>query len=115
MAEEITIEELPGVGPTTAEKLRNTGYDTIMAIAVESPKNLSELADIGDAVAQKIIAAAKQAADIGGFVTGMDILDRRKKIGKITTGSKAFNELMGGGIETQAIVEFYGEFGFGKI
>ena len=114
MAEEITIEELPGVGPTTAEKLRNTGYDTIMAIAVESPKNLSELADIGDAVAQKIIAAAKQAADIGGFVTGMDILDRRKKIGKITTGSKAFNELMGGGIETQAIVEFYGEFGSGK-
>ncbi len=114
MSEEQQIEDLPGVGPTTADKLRNAGYDNIMAIAVESPKNLSELADIGDAVAQKIIAAAKQAADVGGFLTGIEIMEHRLKVGKLTTGSKAFNELMGGGVETQAIVEFYGEFGSGK-
>ena len=114
MSEEQTIEDLPGVGPTTAEKLRNAGYDTVMAIAVEAPKTLSEVADIGDAVAQKIIAAAKQEAAIGEFETGMDILEKRKLVGKLTTGSKAFNELMGGGIETQSIAEFYGEFGSGK-
>lgn len=61
------IEKLPGVGPATAEKLREAGYDSIMAIAVESPRNLAEVAEIGQTVASKIINAAKKAADIGNF------------------------------------------------
>ncbi len=109
-----SIEELPGVGPATAEKLRDAGYVDLMAIAVESPKVLAELAEIGENTAIKIIAAAKQAADVGGFETGDMILERRKNIHKLTTSSKAFDELMGGGLETQSIVEFYGEFGSGK-
>ena len=109
-----SIEELPGVGPATAEKLRDAGYVDLMAIAVESPKVLAELAEIGENTAIKIIAAAKQAADVGGFETGDIILERRKNIRKLTSSSKAFDELMGGGLETQSIVEFYGEFGSGK-
>jgi DNA repair protein RadA len=35
-------------------------------------------------------------------------------VGKITTSSKGFDELLGGGMETQSIVEVYGEFGSGK-
>ncbi|MDR0198123.1 MAG: DNA repair and recombination protein RadA, partial [Methanomassiliicoccaceae archaeon] len=46
-----------------------------------------------------------------GFETGEDILERRRTVKKLTTGSKAFDELMGGGLETQSIVEFFGEFG----
>ena len=29
-----TIEDLPGVGPATAEKLRDAGFDDLLAIAV---------------------------------------------------------------------------------
>ncbi len=114
MTDEIQIEDLPGVGPATAEKLREAGYTTLLAIAVESPKNLSDLADIGDAVAVKVIAAAKKAADLGNFETGDVVMERRQNIGKLTTMSKAFDSLMGGGIETQAITEMFGEFGSGK-
>ena len=106
-----SIDELPGVGPATAEKLRDAGYVDLMAIAVESPKVLAEVAEIGESTAVKIISAAKQAADVGGFETGDLILERRRNIHKLTSGSKAFDELMGGGLETQAIVEFFGEFG----
>ncbi len=109
-----SIEELPGVGPATAEKLRDAGYVDLMAIAVESPKTLAEVCEIGEASAVKIIAAAKQAADVGGFESGDVILERRKNVHKLTSGSKAFDELMGGGLETQSIVEFFGEFGSGK-
>ena len=109
-----SIEELPGVGPATAEKLRDAGYIDLMAIAVESPKVLSEVAEIGESTAVKIIAAAKQAADVGGFETGDLILERRRNIHKLTSCSKAFDELMGGGLETQSITEFFGEFGSGK-
>lgn len=38
-------------------------------------------------------------------------MERREAVTKLTTGSKAFDDLMGGGIESQAITEFYGEFG----
>ena len=109
-----TIEELPGVGPATAEKLRDAGYSDLMAIAVESPKVLAEIVEIGESTATKIIAAAKQMADVGGFETGDIILERRKGITRLGSCSKAFDELMGGGLESQSIVEFFGEFGSGK-
>ncbi|MEM0342968.1 MAG: DNA repair and recombination protein RadA [Thermoplasmata archaeon] len=113
MSEE-EIEKLPGVGPAILEKLKEAGYTDLMMIAVDSPRNLAEVAEIGEATAAKIIAAAKKAADVGGFETGDVILERRKSIAKLTSGSKALDELMGGGFETRAIVEFFGEFGSGK-
>lgn len=106
-----SLEELPGVGPAIAEKLREAGYTDILAIAVASPKTLAEECEIGEKKAMDIIEGAKVMADVGGFETGEDILERRKLIQKLTTGSKAFDELMGGGLESQAIVEFFGEFG----
>jgi DNA repair protein RadA len=111
---ELTIEELPNVGPATAEKLREAGFDDLMGIAVASPSALADLADIGEGTAVKIISAARKSVDIGGFETGDVLLERRKEVGKLTTCSKAFDELIGGGVETQAITEIYGEYGSGK-
>ena len=111
---EKSLEELPYVGPATAEKLRDAGFNDLMTIAVTSPSTLSEVADIGEGTAIKIINAARKEVDIGGFETGDVILDRRAEVNKLTTCSKALDELMGGGIETQAITELFGEFGSGK-
>ncbi len=108
------IEELPGVGPATADKLRDAGYTDLMAIAVTAPQALADAAEIGASTAQKIIAAAREAADIGGFETGEALLEKRRTVGKLTSGAKALNELLGGGFETQAISELFGEFGSGK-
>lgn len=110
----LTIEDLPGVGEATSEKLRENGYDDIMTLAVASPKDLSELSGIAEGAAVKIIAAARKFADIGNFETGEQILQRRKEVMKLTTGSKNLDELLGGGFETQSITEFFGEFGSGK-
>jgi DNA repair protein RadA len=111
---EQALEELPYVGPATAEKLRDAGFTDLMTIAVTSPSSLAEIADIGEGTAIKIINAARKEVDIGGFETGDVILDRRSGVHKLSTCSKAFDELMGGGIETQAITELFGEFGSGK-
>ena len=112
--EEPTVDDLPGVGPATAEKLRDAGYDDLLAIAVMSPSALADSAELGEAVAAKIINAAKKMANIGGFVSGGCLLERRSRVLKLTTGSVALDELFGGGFETQAICEVYGEFGSGK-
>ncbi len=112
--EENAIEKLPGVGPATAEKLMEAGFTDLMSIAVSSPAVLAETADLGVNAAVKIIAAARKQADIGGFETGEALLEKRKLVGKLKTSSATLDELMGGGIETQAITEFFGEFGSGK-
>ncbi|MFZ0699955.1 MAG: DNA repair and recombination protein RadA [Thermoplasmata archaeon] len=111
---ETALEDLPGVGTTTADKLREAGYTDLMELAVASPGDIAEAADIGLATAQKIIGEARRKADVGGFELGTQVLERRKKLGRITLNAKALDELLGGGVETQAITEFAGEFGTGK-
>ncbi len=118
MSETVTasqdISNLPGVGPATADKLREAGFDDLMAIAVSSPSELAEACEIGEAVAIKIINAARKVADVGAFETGDQVLQRRENVGRLRVGAKALDELLGGGLETQAITEWFGEFGSGK-
>lgn len=108
------IDELPGVGPATAEKLREAGYTDTMSIAVASPRELSDAAEIGESTAAKIIQKARKHSDVGKFETGCALLEKRAKVGHITTGSKIFDELLGGGFETQSITELFGEYGSSK-
>ena len=109
-----TLESLPGVGEATAQKLREAGYNAIESLAVATVAELRDAAEIGEVQAKKIISAAREAAEIGLFVTADKILERREKIGLITTGSPQFDDLLGGGVETQAVTEAFGEFGSGK-
>ncbi|MFH7917753.1 MAG: DNA repair and recombination protein RadA, partial [Candidatus Aenigmatarchaeota archaeon] len=111
--EEKELLELPGVGPKAAEKLIKAGYRSLMSIATASAGEIAAACELGEATAQKIIDAARKKLKMG-FETAETILEKRKRIYKITTGSKALDELLGGGIETQAITEAYGAFGSGK-
>ena len=38
---EVALEDLPGVGATTAEKLREAGYTDLMELAVASPGDVA--------------------------------------------------------------------------
>jgi DNA repair protein RadA len=109
----VELEDLPNVGEKTAQKLRDAGFADMMRLATATAKELSVKAEIGEGVAEKVIEAARKAEQID-FETALDVLERRKDIGRITVGSTAFDELIGGGIETQAITEVFGEFGSGK-
>ncbi|PSG99972.1 MAG: DNA repair and recombination protein RadA [Nanohaloarchaea archaeon SW_4_43_9] len=107
------LVELKGVGDKTAEKLEEAGYDDLMSIATMSSGDLGEVADLGDKKSQKIITAARHELDLG-FETGKDKYDSRKDMGRITTGCEDLDEILGGGVETQNITEFYGEYGSAK-
>ena len=109
----VELEDLPSVGEKTAEKLRDAGFADIMRLATATAKELSVKAEIGEGVAEKVIEAARKSQNIG-FETASDVAERRKNVGHISVGSTGFNDLIGGGIETQSITEVFGEFGSGK-
>lgn len=107
------LEDLQGVGPSTAEKLSETGFDSIESIGTATALELSSAADLGEKSASKIIRSAREAADMG-YEKAKDVMDRREKVGRISLGSEALNEILEGGVETQSITEVFGEFGSGK-
>ena len=109
----VELEDLPNVGEKTAQKLRDAGFADMMRLATATAKELSVKAEIGEGVAEKVIEAARKSEKID-FETAYDVMERRKDIGHITVGSEAFDELIGGCIETQSITEVFGEFGSGK-
>lgn len=112
--EGMTVEDLPGVGPKGAQKLKQAGYEDLMSIATASAGTLASVCEIGIPTAEKIINAARDKVDIGGYKTADLVLEKRKDIGKITTGSKSLDALLRGGLETQSITEGYGAFSSGK-
>ncbi|MFH0986913.1 MAG: DNA repair and recombination protein RadA [Candidatus Micrarchaeota archaeon] len=107
------LEDLPGIGETTAEKLREAGFKTVESIAVASAGDLIDAAGLGQSTAEKAIAAARSAMEIG-YETADKMLERRKLVHKLTTGSVELDKLLGGGVESQSITEAYGRFGSGK-
>ncbi|MDP3990086.1 MAG: DNA repair and recombination protein RadA [archaeon] len=109
----IKIQDLPGVGAATAEKLESAGFHEPLSIAVATISELCEAAGVSESVARKMINAARDSMKMG-FESGIEVMQRRLNVSKLSTGSDSFNTLMGGGFETGAITECFGEFGSGK-
>ena len=116
---DLEIQDIEGIGPTTARKLKEAGIVSVMDLAVASAEELAvDLNSSKESAASFIMAAQKLLRESNilekEFVTADSALEKRKAMLRCSTGSRALNELLLGGIETQAVTEFYGEFGSGK-
>jgi DNA repair protein RadA len=107
-----SLEDLPGVGPSTAQKLRELGFHTIESLAMATVHEL-EPAGISEKKALAIISAARSSIGVS-FIRADELLKMRQNVLRLTSGSKALDKLLDGGLETQTITEFYGEYGSGK-
>jgi DNA repair protein RadA len=106
------LEDLPGIGPATSQKLQELGFHTVEALAMAAAREL-EPAGIGEKKALVIIRAARSSISVS-FVRADELLKVRQNVLRLTSGSKPIDMLLGGGLETQTITEFYGEYGSGK-
>ena len=106
--------KLPGIGKVTIDKLKAAGFTDMASIAASSPTDLSVATGLSETMAAKIINAVREYLGLLDFETADKILEKRKKIKRITTGSKAFDNILDGGIETGAITEIFGSYGSGK-
>ncbi|KAI9629254.1 hypothetical protein KEM48_011102 [Puccinia striiformis f. sp. tritici PST-130] len=102
-----------GISASDIKKLTEAGNDTIEAIAYQPRKSLLSIKGISEAKADKLLSICHQLIPLG-FTTAAEIHNRRSVMIHITTGSKNLDTMLGGGIDTQSITEFYGEFRTGK-
>lgn len=106
------MEDLPGIGPATAQKLQEMGFHTIESLAMATAREL-EPAGISEKKAFSIIEEARSNIGVS-FIRADELLEMRKSVLRLTSGSKVIDALLDGGLETQTITEFYGEYGTGK-
>lgn len=106
------VEDLPGVGPATAQQLGKAGFKTVQAIATATSIELLE-AGVGEGTAKKIIEAARKSLEIR-YITAEELGKIHAEEKKITTGCSSLDRLFEGGIKTGSITEFFGEYGSGK-
>lgn len=106
------VEDIPGVGPATAEKLKELGFHTVESLATATVREIVP-AGIGEKQAVRIISEARNSIALT-FVRADELMRMKENVLRLSTGSKALNELIGGGLESQTITEFYGEYGVGK-
>ena len=106
------LEDLPGIGPATAQKLREMGYHTVESLAMATAREL-EPAGISEKKAFAVIEAARSSISVS-FIRADELLRMRQSVLRLTSGSKPVDRMLDGGLETQTITEFYGEYGSGK-
>ncbi|GFP86046.1 meiotic recombination protein dmc1 homolog [Phtheirospermum japonicum] len=102
-----------GINAGDVKKLQDAGIYTCNGLMMHTKKSLTGIKGLSEAKVEKICEAVEKIVNFG-YITGSDALLKRKSVVRITTGSQALDELLGGGIETSAITEAFGEFRSGK-
>jgi DNA repair protein RadA len=107
------VKKLPGVGDATLKKLIKAGFNSLESIAYTPPSIIQEESGLGDKTTTRLIKASMEKLNIG-FKSAEDIWEHRKNIARISTSSQELDDLLGGGLETGCVTEFFGEFRTGK-
>jgi DNA repair protein RadA len=116
------MEEIPDITSDMLDEIRKLNINSVYQLAVQIPSELAS--EINDAtidveLAAKLIGNARKILAeneilSNEFSTADDMLEKRNKISRYTTGSENFDAFLNGGFETQSITEIAGEFGSGK-
>ncbi len=120
--EEFDIAKLDGVGTVRKNRLNEAGIHTAMDIVTAGPMPLAELTGMEVGMTEKMVRKAREFLEASGairnsFMKASELKEYRdKKINskRLKTGSSALDDLLGGGVEPQAVTEFYGVYGCGK-
>ncbi|XP_062476487.1 meiotic recombination protein DMC1/LIM15 homolog isoform X3 [Pezoporus occidentalis] len=111
--QDIDLLQKHGINVADIKKLKSVGICTIKGIQMTTRRALCNVKGLSEAKVDKIKEAANKLIE-PGFLTASEYSEKRKMVFHITTGSQEFDKLLGGGIESMAITEAFGEFRTGK-
>ena len=99
--------------PSSIKKKILEHYASLETLSKASPSEVSDKASIGIKMAKKAVTDARTLLGVSPM-TALELLDEQKTKQYLSTGSQAFDEILGGGIPTGSITEIAGEFSSGK-
>mmetsp|Transcript_30183 Transcript_30183/g.54789 ORF Transcript_30183/g.54789 Transcript_30183/m.54789 type:complete len:373 (-) Transcript_30183:48-1166(-) len=102
-----------GLSKGDLNALIDHGIHCVETIAFMPLRKVQEVKGIGEAKALRIHEAAKNLVPMR-MVSAAEMLQMRKNMVQITTGSSKLDALLNGGVETGQITEIFGEFRCGK-
>ncbi|XP_041337550.1 meiotic recombination protein DMC1/LIM15 homolog isoform X4 [Pyrgilauda ruficollis] len=111
--QDIDLLQKHGINVADIKKLKAVGICTIKGIQMTTRRALCNVKGLSEAKVDKIKEAANKLVE-PGFLTAFEYSEKRKMVFHISTGSQEFDKLLGGGIESMAITEAFGEFRTGK-
>ena len=109
----VQVLEQVGVATADIKRLMEAGFYTVQSIAFAPKKNILAIKGISEIKAEKIMAECAKMVPLG-FTSAVSYIQSRKEIIMLTTGSREFDKMLGGGVETGSITELFGEFRTGK-
>ncbi|PVU90330.1 hypothetical protein BB561_004919 [Smittium simulii] len=111
----ISIDNLQkeGIAAGDIQKLKSAGFCTMKAIQMATKRSLCKIKGLSEAKVDKLKDIVLGLLG-GGFVTAAQYSEIRLCVINVSTGSKEFDKLLGGGIQTMSITEAFGEFRTGK-
>lgn len=122
---QITLEKgiITGVSAPTITKIIKAGITTVEALATINPRELKEKTGMGLDTAEGAVAKAQNMIQ-NGFITGNELWEIRKKRTRLSTGSRAIDDIMRsqqdiekgkrGGFESETTTEIAAANGIGK-
>ena len=102
-----------GINAADLTKLKSAGLCTVLGVLMTTRKDLISIKGLSEAKVDKILEAA-QKHESASFMTGNELQGKRQMVFRLSTGSAALDTLLGGGVESMAITEAFGEFRSGK-
>ncbi|KAJ9668492.1 Meiotic recombination protein dmc1 [Coniosporium apollinis] len=104
-----------GIGATDISKLKNNGYYTIASVHSATRRTLLKIKGFSEIKVDKVKEAIQKCQPAAhGFITAQELGQQRRRVVKISTGSKQFDSILGGGFQSMSISEVFGEYRCGK-
>jgi DNA repair protein RadA len=118
-SKKLELDTLDDIGPATKIHLIEAGIESLKELVIRGPHDVAGVTGMTMEKSIDLCNKARIKLEEGNiidrtFVPATELYNKRKKIERISTGSKSFDDLLGGGFEVNAITEIYGEFGSGK-
>lgn len=99
--------------PSSIKKKILEHYASLETLSKASPAEVADKVAIGIKMAKKAVLDARTLLGISPM-TALELLDEQRSKRYLSTGSQAFDEILGGGIATGSITEIAGEYSSGK-
>ncbi|KAG7660695.1 uncharacterized protein J8A68_005812 [[Candida] subhashii] len=102
-----------GINAGDINKLKSAGIFSIASVLSTTRRNMIKIKGLSEVKVDKIKESASKLKTVG-FVSATIVAELRTKTFNLSTGSKQFDEILGGGIQSMSLTEVFGEFRCGK-